>query len=102
MPPVVGGHASDGSAEAITRAQLAARSGYEEPNPIEPQRRSRSSTSPGQSPSRGVAPIANLTASLAEFGHDPLRERVRSGAAAVSFARSEAEVPNSTIGRMSS
>ena len=114
MPP--GG----GSAEAIhSRPTGGARPSHGEPDPIEPQRRSRSSTSPGRSPSRGVAPIArtgptfdlctprvkpiaNLTASLAGFGHDPLRERVRSGAAAVSFARSEAGEPNSTIGRMSS
>jgi hypothetical protein len=100
MPPGGGGRASHGSAEAIhSRPTGAARPSHGEPDPIEPQRRSRSSTSPGRSRSRGVAPIArtgptfdlstprakpiaNLRASLAGFGHDPLRERVRSGAAA--------------------
>jgi hypothetical protein len=97
MLPGGGGRASHGSAEAIhSRPTGGARPSHEEPDPIEPQRRTRSSTSPGRSRSRGVAPIArtgptfdlstprakpiaNLTASLAGFGHDPLRERVHSG-----------------------
>jgi hypothetical protein len=97
MPPGGGGRARHGSAEAIhsrptgaaqPRGARSDRSAatieavhVTRPEPLEGRRADRADRSHLRSLHTPGKPIANLTASLAGFGHDVLRERVRSGAA---------------------
>jgi hypothetical protein len=88
-----GGRASHGSAEAIHSRPIGPATGSpirssrsdERGRPRHPAGAARGAPIARAGPTFDLStprakPIANCTASLAGFGHDPLRERVRSGA----------------------